>query len=86
MNALVGNRRDSEFGSQYSLPTDSNPYRGGSLERANNQRSQSTRGGLQNSSITHDYSSKQGTIGASTKGKQVTPNVAESFSSSSDSN
>jgi hypothetical protein len=84
VNALVSNRRDSDFGSQYSLPTDSNPYRGGSLERGINQRSQPTRGGLNNSSLTHDHSSKQETIDANTKSKQVKPNVAESYSSSSD--
>jgi hypothetical protein len=38
MSALTHYRHDSQFGSHISLPTDSNPYRGGSLDRGNNQK------------------------------------------------
>jgi len=80
--ALPDHRRDAEFGSRYSLPADSNAYRGGSLERGDHRRSQPARGGLHNSSPIHEHSSKHGTTtSASNKSKTVKPNVAESYSS-----
>jgi hypothetical protein len=82
MGALPDHRRDAEFGSRYSLPADTNAYRGGSLERGDYRKSQPTRGGLHNSSPIHEHSSKHGTTKSATnKGKTVKPNVAESYSS-----
>ena len=86
MSALPDHRRDNEFGSRYSLPVDSNPYRGGSLERGEHRKSQPTRGSLHNSSPTHGHSSKHGTTTTTTtstsnKNKTAKPNVAESYSS-----
>jgi len=85
MGALPDHRRDAEFGSRYSLPADSTPYRGASLERGDHRRSQtSARGGLPNSSPIHEHTSKRGTTtNTSNKSKTVKPNVAESYSSNS---
>jgi hypothetical protein len=80
-SALPDHRRDAEFGSRYSLPGDSNAYRGGSLERGDYRKSQPARGGLQNSSPAHEHSSKHGTTSTTNKNKTVKPNVAESYSS-----
>ena len=87
MSALPDHRRDGDFGSRYSLPTD-NAYRGGSLERGDSRKSQPTRGGLHNSSPAHEHSSRHGTTTTTTasvtnKGKTAKPNVAESYSSDS---
>ena len=73
MSVLNDNRRDSEFGSNSSLPTGYNPYRGVT------QKSQSMRNTSHTSSLPHDHSSKPGS-----KGKPVQPNLVQSFSSSSD--
>ena len=87
MSALPDRRNDPEFGSRYSLPADSHTYRGGSLERGDNRKSHTTRGGLHNSSPIHEHSSKRGTTttsaNSSNKNKTVKPNVAESYSSDS---
>ncbi len=79
MTALTDRHDDPEFSSNYSLPATNNPY------RDTKQKSQPTQSGSHNSSLTHEHSSKQGTLGASAKSKPVKPNVVESFSSSSDS-
>ncbi len=84
MGALPDHRRDAEFGSRYSLPVDSNSYRGGSLERGDYRKSQPARGSHHHSSPTHAHSSKHGTTTTTTttsKNKTVKPNVAESYSS-----
>jgi hypothetical protein len=85
MTVLTGHHRDSEFGSHSSLPSATNPYQGGSLERGTTQRSQPTRSGYQSNTLPQYQSSKQGTTGANTNKKPAKPDVAESFSSSSDS-
>jgi len=84
MGALPDHRRDAEFGSRYSLPVDSNAYRGSSLERGDYRKSQPARGSHHHSSPTHGHSSKHGTTTTTTttsKNKTVKPNVAESYSS-----
>ena len=84
MSALPDHRRDGEFGSRYSLPAESNAYRGGSLERGDYRRGQPGRGAHHNSSPSHEHSSKHGTSTSTTnKSKTVKPNVAESYSSNS---
>jgi hypothetical protein len=84
-SALPDHRRDAEFGSRYSLPADTNAYRGGSLERGDNRKPQPSRGGAHNSSPIHERSSKHGTTSTTNKSKTVKPNVAESVSTTSSS-
>ena len=83
MSALPDRRNDPEFGSRYSLPADSHGYRGGSLERGDQRKSQTNRGSVRNSSPIHEHSSKRGTTNSSNKNKTAKPNVAESYSSDS---
>lgn len=83
MSALPDRRNDPEFGSRYSLPADSHTYRGGSLERGDQRKSQTTRGGPRNASPIQEHSSKRGTTSSSNKSKTAKPNVAESYSSDS---
>jgi hypothetical protein len=86
MSALPDHRRDAEFGSRYSLPAETNAYRGGSLERGDYRKSQPARGGLHNASPTHEHSSKHGTTTSTTnKGKTAKSNVESYSSNSSDS-
>jgi hypothetical protein len=85
MSALTDPRHDSQLGSHSRLPADNNSYRGGSLERGNKQKSQPTHSGLQNTSLTQDHSSKQGTRGATSTSRFAKSNDLESFSSSSHS-
>ncbi|CAF2702538.1 unnamed protein product [Rotaria sp. Silwood2] len=83
--ALPDHRRDDELGSTHSLPADSRAHRGGSFEHDDYRRSHATRGGIHNSSSTNEHSSKQGATSSTTKkNTTVKPNVAESYSSDSD--
>ena len=76
MSALPDHRRDAEFGSRHSLPTESNAYRGGAVERSEHRKSQAPRAAGRSASPIH--SSKN-----SNKNKAVKPTVAESYSSDS---
>jgi len=75
MSALPDHRRDTEFGSRYSLPADAHGY-------GDQRKSQTTRAGLHNSSPLHERSSKHGSVpNVNSKGKAVKPNVVDSLSS-----
>ncbi|CAF0806237.1 unnamed protein product [Adineta steineri] len=79
MSVLPNHRHNSEFGSHYSLPVDSNPYRN------NSRKSQpTTQGGLHNSGSTHDHSSKHTTVAKKTSGKTNRNESSSSNSSDSD--